>query len=121
MCEADCEKQLLLVRAWLSEDHFDCAKWLVDNYQQRPGGAAFDRLARTTAPNAIEDDDLAAVRSLSIRFPKSFLDCLKEAEVRELVESTLEQIPTDKHLEDLTCEEYADLLGPNSVAWSAWW
>jgi hypothetical protein len=48
MCEGDCQAQLEIAHKWLSDEHQECAKWLVDDYMSRFCGARFDKLASGT-------------------------------------------------------------------------
>jgi hypothetical protein len=68
----------------------------------------------------IAEDDLNAVRALSIRFPRAFVQCLERDDVRRHIREVLGQIPSDVALEDLSCPDFDELLGPESVAWKAW-
>jgi hypothetical protein len=120
MCTDDCQAQLETVRSWLSGKHQECARWLVSGYMTQFRGSKFDTLARGTPPNTITEDDLNAVRALSIRFPRVFTQYLERDDVRQHVRETLMQIPLDAVLEDLSCPEFDELLGPESFAWKAW-
>ena len=84
------------------------------------GGVRFEELASRTRADMITEDDLNAVRALSIRFPKVFVQHLKRADVQQHLGEILMQIPADAALEDLSCSEFDRLLGPGSAAWAAW-
>jgi hypothetical protein len=120
MCEGDCQAQLEIAHKWLSDEHQECAKWLVDDYMSRFCGARFDKLASGTPANMITEGDINAVRALSIRFPRAFAQHLERDDVRRHIREILMQIPTDAALEDLSCSEFNRLLGPESAAWKAW-
>lgn len=120
MCEDDCRPQLETVRSWLSDKHYECAKWLVRDYINGFRGARFDSLAGHTPADAITEGDLNAVRALSIRFPRAFAQDLERDDVRRHMREILIQIPVDAVLEDLACSEFDQLLGPESAAWKAW-
>jgi hypothetical protein len=112
MCKDSCQVQLEIVRSWLLGEHRECARWLVGDYMSRFDGARFDTLASGTPGDAITADDLAAVRALSIRFPRAFARHLERDDVRYHVREILNQIPSDVGLEDLSCPEFDRLLGP---------
>jgi hypothetical protein len=120
MCEDGCRSQLETVRSWLSYDHHECAKWLVGDYINRFRGAKFDLLASQTPADAITEGDLNAVRALSIRFPRAFIQHLERDDVRRHIREILIRIPVDAVLEDLSCAQFDRLLGPKSYAWKAW-
>jgi Family of unknown function (DUF6308) len=120
MCTVDCETQLEIVRDWFSDDHLECATALVQEYVINFRGRRFDCLAAKTAPNRIEPNDLAAVRSLSVGFPHDFVACLSNQATKARIKKTLEDIPTGKRLEELSCDEFELFLGEGSVAWDAW-
>jgi hypothetical protein len=62
-----CDVQLAIVRSWLSDQNYESTKGLVDDYfRSQFRGIQFDMLAARTRPDAIETDDLNAVRALSI-------------------------------------------------------
>lgn len=121
VCEERRRGKLDLVRSWLAPDHQECARWLLCDYMARPGGRRFDELANgDSPPDVITDSDLDAVRALSIRFPRAFVQDLECGDVKERLGKLLAQIPVDMALEDLSCEEFDEHLGPGSAAWAAW-
>lgn len=120
MCEDGCRSQLQIVHSWLSDDQYESAKWLVRDYIGGFGRACFDTLASQTPANAIAEGDLNAVRALSVRFPRTFVQPLEREDVQHHVREILIQIPADAILEDLSCPDFDRLLGPDSVAWRAW-
>lgn len=120
MCEDDCRAQLETVRSWLSDEHYDCATWLVSGYVSGFGGARFDKLASETPADTITEGDLNAVRALSIRFPRAFVQYLEQDNVRRHFRQVLMQIPSDAVLEDLSNSEFDQHLGLDSFAWEAW-
>ena len=97
MCKDSCQVQLN-VRSWLSDDHRECAKWLVGGYMGFgqtgiDGGARFEELPAHPA-DMITEDDLNAVPALSIGFPKVFVQHLAASRLQHLRE-ILMQIPAD--------------------------
>jgi hypothetical protein len=108
-------------RPWLSGPHRQCAVWLLSGYyEQRFGGARFDDLAGGGPADAITEDDLAAVRSLSIGFPRAFVDDLRGDDAQSRIRSGLAKIPPDIKLEDLSRADFDRFLGPESSAWQLW-
>jgi hypothetical protein len=121
MCSKDCQQlQVEKVRSWLSGDHRKCAVWLVGDYYTSFRGAGFDTLACSALEDMITDNDLEAVRALSIRFPRAFIGGLASDSFQQCIREALIQIPSDVALEDLSCAEFDRLLGPESAAWKAW-
>jgi hypothetical protein len=121
VCEDRCREQLDLVRSWLTLDHQECASWLLCDYMDQFGGARFDKLANgDSPPGVITESDLDAVRALSIRFPRSFVQALEGDDVKERLGKLLVEIPADAVLEDLSCEQFDKHLGRGSAAWAAW-
>ncbi len=120
MSENDFEVQVEIARSWLSGEHRECATWLVADYMTRFGGKRFDELAKRAPTDSITEDDLNAVRALSIRFPWAFTQKLEQDDVRRHIREMLAPIPSDAVLEDLSDAEFDELLGPRSPAWKAW-
>lgn len=122
MCEDRYQEKLDLVRSWLVPDHQGCAQWLLGDYMAGFRGRWFDELANgTSPPDVITGRDLDAVRKLSIRFPSAFVQDLQRVDVKERLGKLLEQIPADAGLEELSCEQFDEHLGPDSPAWAAWY
>jgi hypothetical protein len=95
--------------------------WLVSDYYTKPfGGSRFDKLAGTSAADLITGEDLAAVRALSIGFPRAFTRSLESSDVQRQIRQRLTAIPSDIVLEDLSGADFGRLLGPHSAAWKAW-
>lgn len=116
--------QVEKVRSWLSGEHRECAIRLVRDYYTEPKpfpGSRFDKLAGGSSADEITVDDLNAVRSLSIGFPRSFVSDLDRGDARQRIHRMFAEIPSDVVLEDLSCADFDRLLGPDSAAWNAWY
>ena len=120
MCEQDFAVPVGIARLWLSGEHRECASWLVADYVSCFRGRRFDELATGAPVDAITQEDLKAVRALSIGFPGVFVQKLEQDNVRRQIREMLVKIPSDAVLEDLTVAEFDEFLGPRSPAWKAW-
>lgn len=112
--------QIAKVQSWLSEEHLECAVWLVKDYYSGFRGRRFDTLAGRSPANEITEDDLNAVRALSIRFPQAFTRSLNSRDVQQQIGEKLAGIPSDAILEDLSSADFCEILGRDSTAWQAW-
>jgi hypothetical protein len=117
----DCDARLAIVRTWLSDEDYAATKGLVEDYyfEDQFRGVWFDRLASETPTDAIIGD-LDAVRALSVRFPRAFVEHLEREDVRQHFSQALAQIPYDLALEDLSCTDFEKHLGRDCIAWKTW-
>ena len=89
-------------QSWLTGSHRQCAVWLLSDYYERPfRGVQFDDLAGGRPADVITDNDLIAVRSLSIGFPRAFVEDLRGDEAQSRLRRMLANVPPDVGLEDL--------------------
>jgi len=105
----------------VSGTHRECAAGLVSDYFTRPfRGARFDELAGSAPADAITGSDLAAVRALSVGFPPAFFRDLERGDFQRHIRAILAEIPSNAVLEELSSADFDKLLGPDSMAWTAW-
>src|ERR1700743_2115855 len=108
-------------RSWLTGPRRQCAVWLLSDYYERPfRGAEFDDLAGGSPDDVITDNDLMAVRSLSVGFPRAFVDDLRGDKAQSRIRGMLAKVPPDVRLGDLSQADFERHLGPDSSAWQLW-
>ncbi len=90
------------------------------SYLVESDGRFFEQLYDVHAANRFTASDLLAVTSLGVVVPPPVVMLLLERTATATVASLLSTIDTDRCVEDLPPEDYEQLLGERSAAWSLW-